>query len=658
MHLIKFNRKKLGLAFLIFVFLLLIAGFSLRGVMLRKAIRSITEKFKNHNYTVHFDGARFKGLSAVYIKEIYIHSESADNSVQINSLFIKPRIIPLLAKRIRIKRINAGSVVVRYNYIDSTIVANTAVRNDSAGFLEAPGEIDMAGFAFRNIRRLFNYIPSRVNLEKVDVKVKYSGNFSGIGIDDFKLNHGEFAATLVLTGDSDVLHLPFSGILDKSTPEIRFGMVNPDTSFLPIPVLRDKYGFEAGFDSVEFSVNLSRRNRHMVSPQGVFAFSGFKSKGDRLSTGNVLIDHFSSSYKVNIGSSYAELDSTTTVYLNRIGFHPYLKISLLNKPVIDFKIIPQTWTANDFFSSLPQGMFTSLNGIQTEGILHFFLTFSVDMTCPDSLFFNTRLTRENFRIKSYGVDDYRMLNGSFIHHVYEKGRLVAAFSVGTENPDFVIFEEISPFLRAAVMTSEDGSFFYHNGFNPKAFTESIATNIKEKRFARGGSTISMQLVKNVFLTRNKTLARKIEEAIIVWLIENENLVSKQRMYEVYLNIIEWGPGIYGINQASQFYFNKKPSDLNMQESVYLASIVPHPKWYKYSFESNGVMRPFFANYFSRLKELMVRREFINASDTFGIHPVVTLTGPAAAVFESSDTSQADSLRRMDMLELIPSLQSF
>ncbi len=106
------------------------------------------------------------------------------------------------------------------------------------------------------------------------------------------------------------------------------------------------------------------------------------------------------------------------------------------------------------------------------------------------------------------------------------------------------------------MTSEDGSFFYHNGFNPNAFRESIVTNIKEKRFARGGSTISMQLVKNVFLTRNKTLARKIEEALIVWMIENKNLVSKQRMYEVYLNIIEWGPGIYGINQARQILFRK------------------------------------------------------------------------------------------------------
>ncbi len=658
MYLIKFNRKKLGLVILIIVSLLLIAAFSVRGAVLRKTIRSVAALFHDHQYTVHFDGARFKGLTSVYIKEIFLQSESGENSMQINALFIKPRIIPLLAKRIRIKKINARSVIVRYDFVDSTIVTNVQARTDSANLFDSSEKKDMAGFAFRNIRRSFNYIPSRVNLDKVDIKVKYSGNITGMCIDSFRLNQGEFAATLVLTGDSDVLQLPFSGLLDKSTPEIRFGMVNPDTSFLPIPVLRDKYGFEAGFDSVEFSVDLSRRNRHLVSPQGVFAFSGFKSKGARLSTGNILIDHFSSSFKVNIGASYAELDSTTEVNLNQISFHPFFRISLMSKPLIEFKIIPQTWTANNFFGSLPQGMFTSLNGIQTEGTLNYFLTFSVNMACPDSLYFNTRLTSNNFRIKSYGVDDYRMLNGSFIHHVYEKGRLVAAFQVGTENPDYVSFEEISPFLRAAVMTSEDGSFFYHNGFNPKAFTESISTNIKEKRFARGGSTISMQLVKNVFLTRNKTLARKIEEAIIVWIIENENLVTKQRMYEVYLNIIEWGPGVYGINQASRFYFNKKPADLNLQESVYLASIVPHPKWYKYSFESNGVMRPYFSPYFSRLKELMVRREFISPADTSGISSVVTLTGPAAAVFENSDTSRADSLRRMDLLELIPSLQSF
>jgi membrane peptidoglycan carboxypeptidase len=268
------------------------------------------------------------------------------------------------------------------------------------------------------------------------------------------------------------------------------------------------------------------------------------------------------------------------------------------------------------------------------------------------LIFDTRLSGEDFKILDYGADDYRILNNNFVHEAYERGRLAASFVVGQPNPDFVSFENISPFLRATVMTSEDGSFFYHNGFNPNAFRESIAINIKEKRFARGGSTITMQLVKNVFLNRNKTVARKIEEALIVWIIENKNLVSKQRMYEVYLNIIEWGPGIYGIRQASNFYFDKEPINLNLGESVFLASIVPHPKWYRYTFISNGVLKPFYGNYFDRLTELMVRKEFILPSDTVAMSPGIRLTGAASSVFANPDSFRMDSLD-MEELDFIP-----
>lgn len=97
-------------------------------------------------------------------------------------------------------------------------------------------------------------------------------------------------------------------------------------------------------------------------------------------------------------------------------------------------------------------------------------------------------------------------------------------------------------MRMAVLQSEDGGFFYHQGFLPDAIREAMVYDLKERRFARGGSTISMQLVKNVFLNRRKNIARKLEEALIVWLIEQNRLTSKERMFEVYLNIAEWGYG--------------------------------------------------------------------------------------------------------------------
>ena len=100
----------------------------------------------------------------------------------------------------------------------------------------------------------------------------------------------------------------------------------------------------------------------------------------------------------------------------------------------------------------------------------------------------------------------------------------------------------------------------------------------------------MQLVKNVFLNRNKNIARKLEEALIVWLIETNRLTSKARMFEVYLNIAEWGPMVYGIREAADFYFSKRPSQLTLEECIYLASIIPKPKHFMTSFTNSGQLR--------------------------------------------------------------------
>jgi membrane peptidoglycan carboxypeptidase len=143
----------------------------------------------------------------------------------------------------------------------------------------------------------------------------------------------------------------------------------------------------------------------------------------------------------------------------------------------------------------------------------------------------------------------------------------------------------------AVLQSEDGGFFYHQGFLPDAIREAMVYDLKERRFARGGSTISMQLVKNVFLNRRKNIARKLEEALIVWLIEQNRLTSKECMFEVYLNIAEWGPGVYGLLEASEFYFGKRPSQLTLEECIYLASIIPKPKHYRSSFEAEALLLP-------------------------------------------------------------------
>jgi hypothetical protein len=636
------------------VLLVFILLFSVRGIILKKAIHSIDDKLADHQYVADWEGARFKGLRTLFVKQIQIRHKVSGNEVKVDSMTVRVRILPLLVKHIRIKKFDCAAIQVKYFSGDTLAKEDKKIEKDTAKPFASLMHKSLVDFANKNIRRIFSYTPKSFHIGRMAIYLNHEGKTTMVMCNNFRIIRGNMNAMLAFTGDNKTIQIPLEGKLDRSAPLIEIHMANPDTALLPLPYLKDCYGFATGFDSLDFVLDMSDRSRHTTRINGKFSFAGFELKGERLSTGNIKINHFKSSFRVNIGENFVEVDSSTACYLNEIKLNPYARLLIDHDPVVDIKLCHVTWDAGAFFRSLPQGMFTSLNGLEAKGQLHYFLDFSLNLNKPDSLIFRTKLTSTDFSILKFGTDDYRMLNGSFMHHVYEKGKMVASFMVGPENPDFVPLDQISPFLRASVMTSEDGAFFYHNGFNTDAFREAVITNYKKQSFARGGSTITMQLVKNVFLTRNKNVARKIEEALIVWLIENKRLVSKERMYEVYLNIIEWGPGKYGINQASHFYYKKRPSELNLQESIYLASIIPHPKWYKYTFIANGVPRPFYANYSERLKQLMVRKGFIQSSDTIGVVPFIKLTGPAADVFAASDTTAVDSMN-FNELEMLPAL---
>lgn len=134
--------------------------------------------------------------------------------------------------------------------------------------------------------------------------------------------------------------------------------------------------------------------------------------------------------------------------------------------------------------------------------------------------------------------------------------------------------QISKNLEEAVLIGEDDAFFEHEGIDPEAIRESIEINLKKNRIVRGGSTITQQLVKNLYLSSSKDPLRKLNEIGLALLMEK--LLAKQRILEIYLNVIEWGEGIYGAEAASQFYFKKPAGLLTSEEAAYLAAILPNP----------------------------------------------------------------------------------
>ncbi|HUL23517.1 MAG TPA: monofunctional biosynthetic peptidoglycan transglycosylase [Thermodesulfobacteriota bacterium] len=142
---------------------------------------------------------------------------------------------------------------------------------------------------------------------------------------------------------------------------------------------------------------------------------------------------------------------------------------------------------------------------------------------------------------------------------------------------WVPYSKISLYLIKTVLIAEDDKFWNHEGFDYKAIQKAIEKDLKAKKFKFGGSTITQQLARNLFLSPEKSLTRKISEAVITWRMEKA--LSKRRILELYLNVAEWGEGIFGAEAASRHYFGKPSSEVNAEEAARLASILPNPRRY-------------------------------------------------------------------------------
>jgi monofunctional glycosyltransferase len=142
---------------------------------------------------------------------------------------------------------------------------------------------------------------------------------------------------------------------------------------------------------------------------------------------------------------------------------------------------------------------------------------------------------------------------------------------------FVPYGQISPYLKQAVLVAEDGSFFSHQGIDYDEMREAIRTDWKKKAFARGASTITMQLAKNLYLSNNKSLTRKISEFILARRMDD--VLTKQRILELYLNYIEWGDGIFGCQAAARNYFKCSAGELSPEQAIRMASIIINPRKY-------------------------------------------------------------------------------
>jgi monofunctional biosynthetic peptidoglycan transglycosylase len=163
---------------------------------------------------------------------------------------------------------------------------------------------------------------------------------------------------------------------------------------------------------------------------------------------------------------------------------------------------------------------------------------------------------------------------------FMKYRQEIARREGKDSPAVYLWmplEKISPYLVQAVVISEDDKFWSHKGFDLEAIKDALEKDIKKRTWRYGGSTITQQLAKNLFLSPSRNPVRKIREVILSWRLEK--VLPKKRILELYLNVVEWGNGIFGVEAASRHYYGKPASELGPQEAAHLAVVLPSPRRY-------------------------------------------------------------------------------
>ncbi len=645
------RQKLVYLIVIALILLFLLSRNSILNLGLRWKLESL---HTGTNLEVGYQHAAFSGLKNIHINGILIVSLPSDTLLSLDTLDINPRILPLLLGKKRMHSFTVHGMKASLNSALLELWLNRKKQvSDTLIEKESRVETDYASTLRSLESKLFVTIPDRMNVENASFTYYRDTLYSTIRCRQFQYSRDNFNGDFIMSDNVSRQDFRITGSISKSKHSLSALLSQSGKKKVKIPYIGPRWNAEAGFDSLSFSLSFVKAEEGNMKVDGTGYIKELVLSHRKIGPQPVKIRNGGISFHLLAARTSLELDSSTVVNMNGFEFSPYVRYDKKPLRALAFGIVHKEFFAQSLFDALPDGLFMSFKGIQTKGSLDYQLKGSVNFDCPDSVILFSRLRGHDFYIAHYGQTDFRMINDPFVHEVYDNDQYVKSILVGPDNPDFVALNRISPYLQYAVLTGEDGGFFSHRGFSTDAIRESIAEDLKQKRFARGGSTLTMQLVKNVFLNSKKTISRKLEEMLIVWIIENERLVSKERMFEVYLNIIEWGPDIYGIRQASKYYFDKDPWNLNLKESIFLSAIIPRPKGFRYNFVKNGELKPYLADYYRIVSDFMLRRGQIQPSDTVQLDTRLTLQGNARYMLITRDTTQTDTLIEIPPRAFIP-----
>lgn len=643
------RKQKIILAakIIVAIFLvIIIALFVFRNTLLKQAIAKVSVKMeRDYSSTFTVKEASFVGFSGVSLSGIILVPKNADTLFNIQKMKTSVNFWRLL-----IGDVQLGTLEIENGYVQ--LVKNKKGRNFEAFLKKDKNETtnlnekrDYAKFTYRIISKVLNLVPTDMKIENLSFRLNDNGNKTTVNFQKLRLVNQQLETSIKVETNTFVQRIRIQGFADPRNKKADIRFFNMDSGAIKMPYIDERFNLKSSFDSIRVNIQNIDKSGGELHIDGFASIANLMINHPKIASKDVVIKSAKFDFRFLLGSDFISIDSSSTLEFNKIKFHPYLAYETEEDTIYKLKVAIPKMQAQDFIVSLPDGLFSHFQGMEAEGNFEYKLNFMFNKNKPNTLIFESNLKKENLKITKYGEANLNKLNGEFVYRAIINNVPQRPILVGPSNPNYTPLEQISPYLQKCVLTSEDPSFFSHRGFINEAFKQSILKNIRTKKFSRGASTISMQLIKNVFLTREKTVSRKLEEILLVYILENNRIASKERMLEVYFNIIEWGPNVYGIGEAAQFYFQKSPAGLTLKECLFLATIVPKPKKFMWQFDNEGKLKSFANQQQKFLSNLMLRRGILIPEDTIGQSIPLNISGNAHSLLKLKvqDSIPVDSL---------------
>ena len=638
-----------------FILLSIILGsiaYSKREALLQKMMaKAIDKAERDYGLEVKIAKAGFSGLSTVHMEAITIVPKDRDTLTTISDMIVGVKLFPLIMGNVKLSQLILNDGKVNIVFKDSLSNLDFILKRKKKDNTDKKSKLDLADLANNLLNQLLYKIPDDMEVKNLMLSVNDNDTAKlSFLTTTATIDGSELQSTILVNGNEATWHINGTVEPGKKRLDLKFFA---DHKKVELAYLNNKLHAKLSFDTVRTEMKSADYSADAFKIEGSWSVRNLLINHPKIASNDIVVPDAKIDASVLIGSNYLALDSSSTVFIKKATLHPYLKYTLSPNKVYEVKLLAPEQDAQEIFNSFPRGLFESLDGLKVSGKVRYDLNFYLDTSLPDSVKFSSGLTPNNFKILKWGKTNLQKINKEFVYTPYERGKRMRDIVIGPSNPNFTPLSEVSSNFKNAILTSEDPSFFSHKGFVSESIRKSFAVNFKEKRFVRGGSTISMQLVKNVFLSRQKTLARKAEEILIVWLIENNNLVTKNRMLEVYFNIIEMGENVYGIGEATRYYFGKRPYELNIGEGIFLANIVPRPKIALYKFRGDGGLKDYLYPYFKYIGAIMARRGLTSPdSNGYGFYNVQLREGLRKYLLPDSATIDTNAFDSDDPLPTI------